>query len=172
MEVKRRSANQIQLRAEIDEFIGKVQLGKQNLGAVVEVPGFPGSIETVSGVFISMAEIGDLSDAGSEDPKPIWGLIDTNKSRTEFKSFLDGLNQIEFWDYGRFNRELEAAGLPELPIRLLEHAKLTWMLPDVNLGEEVDIWNVLPKAVENENWQWPDSSDAVKDKLEDILRNE
>ena len=76
----------------------------------------------------------------SDSPEPLVGLIDSTKTKAEFKSFLEGLSEIEFWAYDRFNRELEAANLPELPIRLLEHARLTWMLPDVNLGE--DGWNV------------------------------
>ena len=172
LEVKRRSTNQIQLRAEIDEFRGKVQSIRQNRGTVEEALGCPGPIETVSGVFISMAEIGDLTDEASDSTKPFMGLFDSTKSKAEFKSFLAGLSEIEFWDYDRFNRELEAANLPELPIRLLEHARLTWMLPDVDLGEEVGMWDVLQRAVENDNWQWPDSSDALKDELEDTLRSE
>ena len=172
VEVKRRSANQIQLRAEIKKFVGKIQSIQQNRGAVEHALECPGSIATVSGIFISMAEIGELSGEVSDGFEPAMGFFDSSKAKAEFKSFLDGLSQIEFWDYNRFNRELEAAGLPELPIRLLEHAKLTWMLPDVNLDKEVGIWDALQKAVENDNWQWPDSSDAVKDKSEDTLRSE
>ena len=172
VEVKRRSTNQIQLRSEIKDFIDKVQSIQQNLEAVEEALRSSGSIEEVSGLFISMAEIGDLNGAVSDGSKPVMGFFDTTKSKAEFKSFLDGLSQIEFWDYFRFNRELESAELPELPIRLLEHAKLTWMLPDVNLDEEVGMWDTLQKSVENDNWQWPDSSDAVKGKLEDTLRSE
>ena len=173
VEVKRPSTNQIQLRAEIKEFIGKVQSIRQNRGTVEKALGYPGPIETVSGTFISMAEIGDLTDAVSEDSEPVMGFFDTNKSKAEFKSFLDGLShQIAFWDYGRFNRELEAADLPQLPIRLLEHARLTWMLPDVNLDDEVGMWDILQKSVKNDSWQWPDSPDAVKGNLEDTLRSE
>ena len=172
LEVKRRSTDQIQLRAEIEKFKGKVQKVRQNHRTIEEAIGCPGPIKTVSGTFISMAEIGDLTDEVSDRPEPFLGLFDSTKSKAEFKSFLDGLSEIEFWDYDRFNRELEAANLPELPIRLLEHARLTWMLPDVYLGEERGMSDVLQKAVENDNWQWPDSPDAVKCKWEDTLRRE
>ena len=172
LEVKRRSTDQIQLRAEIEKFKGKVQRARQNRRTIEEAIGCPGPIKTVSGTFISMAEIGDLTDEASDSAKAFMGLFDSTKSKTEFKSFLDGLSEIEFWDYDRFHRELEAANLPELPIRLLEHARLTWALPDVDLGEEVGMWDVLQKAVENDNWQWPDSSDTLKDEMEDILRSE
>ena len=172
LEVKRRSTDQIQLRAEIEKFKGKVQRARQNRRTIEEAIGCPGPIKTVSGTFISMAEIGDLTDEASDSAKAFMGLSDSTKSKTEFKSFLDGLSEIEFWDYDRFHRELEAANLPELPIRLLERARLTWALPDVDLGEEVGMWDVLQKAVENDNWQWPDSSDALKDEMENILRSE
>ncbi len=173
VEVKRRSANQIQLREEIEEFIGKVQRIKQNRRAVEKALGCPGSIETVSAVFISMAEIGDMTGTASDGSGPFMGLFNPNRSRAEFQSFLDGLSdEIEFWDYGDFNRELEAADLPKLPIRLLEHARLTWLLPDTDLAEETGMWDVLGKAVQKDNWQWPESSDTLKDKLEDALRSE
>ena len=172
LEVKRRSTDQIQLRAEIEKFKGKVQRARQNRRTIEEAIGCPGPIKTVSGTFISMAEIGDLTDEASDSAKAFMGLFDSTKSKTEFKSFLYGLSEIEFWDYDRFHRELEAANLPELPIRLLEHARLTWALPDVGLGEEVGMRDVLQKAVENDNWQWPDSSDALKNELEDTLRSE
>ena len=172
LEVKRRSTDQIQLRAEIEKFKGKVQRARQNRKTIEEAIGCPGPIKSVSGTFISMAEIGDLTDEALDSAKAFMGLFDSTKSKTEFKSFLDGLSEIEFWDYNDFNRELEAAYLPELPIRLLEHARLTWALPNVDVGEEVGMWDVLQKAVENDNWQWPDSSDALKDELEDTLRSE
>ena len=120
LEVKRRSTDQIQLRAEIEKFKGKVQRARQNRRTIEEAIGCPGPIKTVSGTFISMAEIGDLTDEASDSAKAFMGLFDSTKSKTEFKSFLDGLSEIEFWDYDRFHRELEAANLPELPIRLLE----------------------------------------------------
>ncbi len=172
LEVKRPSADQIQLRAEIEKFKGKVQSIRQNRGTIAEILGCPGPIETVSGLFISMAEIGDLTDEASDSPEPLVGLIDSTKTKAEFKSFLEGISEIEFWAYDRFNRELEAANLPELPIRLLEHARLTWMLRHIDLGDEVAMSDVLQKAVENDDWLWPDSSEPLKDEMEDILRSE
>lgn len=157
VEVRRRSRDQVQLREEIEEFLVKVQRIKRNRNAIEKALGCPGSIETVSALFISMAEIKRLAP---------------NKAKVAFQSFIDSLGEeVEFWDYGDFNRELEAANLPELPIRLLEHARLTWLVPNTDLIEETGIWDVLGKVVEKDNWQWPDSSDAVKDKLEDDLRS-
>ena len=169
VEVKRRPRDQIQLRAEIEKFRGKVQRIEQNREAVSEALGCPGSIETVSGLFISMAEIGDLSGAVSKRSELVMGLYDPNKPEAEFQSFLDGLD-VDFWDYDDFNRELEAAELPELPIRLLEHARLTWLLTGADRTDEIGMWDVLGKAVEKDNWQWPESSEAVTERLEDELR--
>ncbi|MCY4653825.1 MAG: hypothetical protein OXC95_11750 [Dehalococcoidia bacterium] len=169
VEVKRRPRDQIQLRAEIEKFRGKVQRIEQNREAVSEALGCPGSIETVSGLFISMAEIGDLSGAVSKRSELVMGLYDPNKPKAEFQSFLDGLD-VDFWDYDDFNRELEAAELPELPIRLLEHARLTWLLTGADRTDEIGMWDVLGKAVEKDNWQWPESSEAVTERLEDELR--
>ncbi|MCY4655021.1 MAG: hypothetical protein OXC95_17880, partial [Dehalococcoidia bacterium] len=167
------SRDQIQLRAEIEKFRGKVQRIKQNREAVEKALGCPGSIETVSALFISMAEIGDITGAASESSGLVMGLFDSDKPKVEFQSFIDGLSdEIEFWDYGDFDRELKEADLPELPIRLLEHARLTWLVPNTNLADETGMWDVLGKAVEKDNWQWPESSDAVKDRLEDDLRSE
>ena len=172
VEVKKQSTNQIQLRAEIEEFIIKIQSIQQDRGTVEEALGCPGSIETVSGIFISMAEIGDLTDAVPDNSEPVMRFFDTTSPKAEFKSFLGSLKQIEFWDYNRFNRELEMADLPKLPIRLLEDAKLTWILPSPNLDEQFGEWDVLQKAVENDNWLWPDSSDTLMGTLDDILRHE
>lgn len=171
VEVKRRPRDQVQLRAEIEKFRGKVQRIKQNLEAVEKALGCPDSIETVSALFISMAEIEDITGTASERSELVMGLLDFTKPGEEFQAFIDGLSgEIEFWDYGDFNRELEDAELPELPIRLLEHARLTWA-SHIDLADEIGMWNVLGKAVEKDNWQRPDSPDAVKDRLEDDLRS-
>ena len=171
LEVKRRSTDQIQLRAEIEKFKAKIQRARQNLRAIEEALGCAGPIKALSGTFISMARIGDLTDEEPDSAKAFIGLFDSTTAKAEFESFLDGLSEIEFWDYDRFHRELEAANLPELPNGLIEHARLTWMLSDVYLGEERGMPDVLQKAVENDNWQWPDSSHALKDEMEDTLRS-
>ena len=171
VEVKRRSRDQIQLRKEIEAFIGKVQRLKRNRRAVAKSLECPGSIKTVSALFISMAEIGDITSEVSESSKLVMGLFDPDKPRVEFQSFIDNFSdEIEFWDYGDFNRELQMADLPELPVRLLEHARLTWMLSDADLTDETGMWDVLGKAVERGSWQYPENSDAIKDRLEDGLR--
>ena len=126
----------------------------------------------MSALFISMAEIGDITGPVAESSEPVIGKADPNKAKVAFQSFIDSLSdEVEFWDYGDFHRELESADLPELPIRLLEHARLAWLLPNTDLAEETGIWDVLGKAVEKDNWQWPENSGAVKDKLEDDLRS-
>ncbi len=172
IEVKRQSANQVELRKEIEDFMAKVQLIRQNRQAVGKALGCPGPIEKVAAIFISMAEIRHLNKELSDRPEPLMGLFDFRKPEAEFMAFLDGLSEIEFWDYDRFNGELEAANLPELPIRLLEHARLTWLFPSVNLDVERDNEEVLQKAVENNNWQYPNSPIALKNRLEETLRNE
>ncbi|MYB47819.1 MAG: hypothetical protein F4X72_00835 [Dehalococcoidia bacterium] len=171
LEVKRRSTDQLQLRAEVEKFKAKIQRARQNRRAIEEALGCPGPIKALSGTFISMAEIGDLTDEAPDSAKAFMGLPDSTTAKAEFKSFLDSLSEIDFWDYDRFHRELETANLPELPIRLIEHARLTWMLPDVYVGGERGMSGVLQKAVENDNWQRPGSSDALKNTLEDTLRN-
>ena len=101
------------------------------------------------------------------------GVFDPDKPKAEFQSFIDSLSdEIEFWDYSRFDKELQAAELPELPISLLDNARLTWLLRDTNPADETGIWDVLDRAAREDDWQWPESSDAVKDKLEDLLRSE
>ncbi len=170
VEVKKPSTNRIELQKEIKAFVGKIQAIQRHSAAVDEALGRPGSIDTVSGIFISMAEIGDLTDGASHASGPASRLFDTAGTRAEFKAFIDSLQQFEFWDYNRFKKELEAAELPDLPTRLLEGAKLTWMLQDTNLDEDFGEWDALQKAVEDDNWLWPDSSEALKDRLDDFLR--
>ena len=42
----------------------------------------------------------------------------------------------------------------------------------LTLARMVGMWDVLQKAVGNDNWQWPDSPDGVKSRFEDTLRSE
>ena len=172
VEVKNRSTNQIQLRRKIEEFKDKVERARRRIVEIERTVGFAGPTKTVSGLFISMAEVGDLSEVTPGRPEPFPGFFDTPDVRIEFKAFLDDLSDIEFWDYTDFSRELNAADLPEIPVRLLEEANLTWELPAVDIAEQKELWGLIKEAVDKDVWQSPNSSEAVKARVEDILRNQ
>ena len=172
VEVKKESTSQAQLRVEIEEFTRKVRLIRQDPDIVEGVLGRPGPVETVSGMFISMAEVGEFTDVGQDEPERSGDFFDTTRTRTEFKSFLDSLENVDFWDCNRFNEELEKADLPPLPVRLLERARFIWDLTGADVDDQFAEWNSLQKAVENDNWMWPDSSDPLIATLDDILRRE
>ena len=119
-----------------------------------------------------MAEVGKFTDLEQDEPVLPTGLLDTTTPRAEFESFLDSLEDVEFWDYNRFNEELEKADLPKVPVRLLERAGFIWDLGSSDVDDPFAEWNILEKAVENDNWMWPGSSDPLIAILDDILRQE
>ena len=172
LEVKKESTSQTQLRAEIEKFTQKLRSIRKDPSIVEEALGRPGPVETVSGIFISMAEVGKFTDLEQGEPEPPTGLLDTMTPRAEFKSFLDGLEDVEFWDFNRFNAELEKVDLPKVHVRLLERAGFTWNLGSSGVDDPFAEWNILEKAVENDNWMWPGSSDPLIAILDDILRQE
>ena len=171
VEVKRQSTNQNQLHTEMTDFNKKVEKARRRIGEIERMLGFTGQTNQVSGLFISMAEVGDLNDAAPERPEQFPGFFDTPDVRVEFKAFLESLSVIEFWDYTRFKRELAAVGLPDIPISLLEEANLTWELPDVDIADQDELWGLLDEAVQEDQWQDPADGSAVKDRVEDILRD-
>ena len=172
LEVKKKSTNQTELRAEIEAFTRKVRSIRQDTSLIEEVLGRPGPVETVSGMFISMSGVGELIDVDQDEPYLPPGFNDTRRPEVEFKAFLDNLEDVEFWDYDRFNAELEKADLPELPVRLLERAGFTWEVGNSDVDDQFAEWDPLQKAVENDNWMWPESSDPLIAVLDDILRRE
>ena len=115
VEVKRRSTNQNQLQTEMTDFNEKVEKARKRISEIERILGFTGQTKQVSGLFISMAEVGDLSKVTPGQPEQLPGLFETLDVRAEFKSFIASLPDVEFWDYKRFRRELEAAGLPGHP---------------------------------------------------------
>ena len=119
-----------------------------------------------------MAEVGKFTDVEQDEPVRLAGFFDTAGAEAEFKSFLGSLEGIEFWDYNRFNSELEMADLPKVPVRLLERAGFIWDLTGSDVDDQFAEWNILEKAVEKDNWMWPDSSDPLIAILDDILRRE
>ena len=171
VEVKKRSTNQNQLQTEINDFNDKLEKARKRICELERVMGFTGQTKQVSGLFISMAEVGDLSVVIPERPERFPGFFETPDVRSEFKRFLDSLPDVEFWDYTRFRRELEAAGLPDIPISLLEEARLTWVLPDVDIADQEELWGLLDEAVQGNQWQSPADESAVKDRVEEILRD-
>ena len=179
VEVKKSSTTQIQLMSELEKFAEKVGLVRENSDAVRRVLGYPGSIRRVSGLFITMAGVGELVAKDTEEAKvrPYGGFIDSlifgsRNVEAEFKSYIDSLADIRFWDYGQFNSELKSAGLPELPIRLLEHASMGWELPDFDIGELPDYFGMLERAVEDNEWQQQGGTKAIPHRLDEMLRGE
>ena len=172
VEVKRQSTNQNQLQTEIREFKDKVVRAKTRIGEIERTLGFTGSTKKVSGLFISMAEVGDLSEETSDWPDLLPGFFDTPDVRAEFKAFLDDLSDIEFWDYTTFRKELEAAGLPDIPIKLLKMANLVWDIRGPDANHEAELWSLLEGAVEENDWQDSNNSEAVRARVEDILRDQ
>ena len=171
VEVKKQSTNQNQLQEEIIEFEQKIERARVRIVEIGREVGFAGPTKTVSGLFISMAEIGDLSEVTSDSPEAFPGFFDTPDVRVEFKTFLDGLPDIEFWDYNDFKRELENAALPAIPIRLLEEANLVWEVQNPGMDREEVLQGLLMEAVEKDIWQRPDNSEPVKARVDDVLRN-
>ena len=172
LEVKKESTSQTELKSEIAEFTRKVRLIRQDPSTVEEVLGRLGAIETVSGIFISMAEVGKFIDMEKDEPEFLTAFLDTKRPKADFKSFLDGLEDVEFWDYNRFNVELDKADLPKVPVRLLERAGFIWELSGSTVDDQSAEWNILQKAVENDDWMWPESSDPLIAAFDDILGQE
>ena len=172
VEVKKQSTNQNQLQKEIRQFKEKVERARTRIAEIERALGSNGPTKTVSGLFISMAEVGDLSEVIPDQPDPFPGFFDTPNVRAGFKSFIDSLPDVEFWDYNRFRRELEAAGLPDIPIRLLEEATLIWEVHHPDVDDDAELSDLLSGAVEENDWQNPVNAEAVKARVEDILRNQ
>ena len=140
VEVKKRSTTQNELMSELEKFMRKVESVRKNSQSVKQALGYSSSIQKVSGLFITMADVGELSDGNSEEEQPNgyfepFDYSNSKKAEPEFKDFLNGLSDVDFWDYNRFNSELKSAGLPKLPIKLLERANMVWELPESNVDE-------------------------------------
>ena len=172
VEVKKQSTDQIELRWEIERFKERIDAIREDPSVVAKELGVPLPIERVTGIFVSMSRLGNLDDEALEEAEPVTHFPNVSDPAPAFKEFLDGLERVEFWDYDRFNRELAAADMPELPIRLLEEAEFVWMVNDDEDLGEFDGWGVLAGAVERDDWQWDGSPEPVQETLEKHLRNE
>ena len=179
VEVKKGSTLQSELVSEIEKFARKVASAQENYHAIEQATGYAGSIQNMSGLFITLADVGDLTDIEIEEGKsdPYEFTVDsflpnTNKSRAELKTLIDGFPEIKLWDYDHFINELKSVGLPELPIKLIKHENIIWESASIIIDDELDIQGILNRAVENDDWQWPGSKDALQDRLDDMLRNE
>ena len=172
VEVKKQSTNQIQLRWEIERFMEKIDSIREDPSLVAKKLGIRVPIEKVTGIFISMSRLGSLDDEAPVEAEPVMHFPHVSDPAPAFKEFLDGLEGVEFWDFDRFNVELAAADMPELPIRLLEEAEFVWMANDGEDSGEFDGLGVLAGAVERDDWQRDGSPEPVKETLEKHLRNE
>lgn len=171
VEVKKQSTNQIELQVEIERFKEKIDSIRENSSAVAKELGVSAPIDKVAGIFISMARFGSLNDVAPDEPDRTLSFRIAPDPRFAFKEFLDGLEGVEFWDYDRFNQELAAADMPELPVRLLEEAGFLWMLDRSQSPGWFDGSGGIANAVERDDWQEPDSAESVKDTLEKALRD-
>ena len=167
VEVKKKSTNQNELRAELEKFARKLDQAKLDRCALEKELRCPIPIRRVSGLFITMADVGEISARLPVDSEPFFGLFSSSHAQADFKALLDSRSDIEFWDYNRFRSELIAADLPEPPIRLLEDTNMAWELTDPLTGESTDIWDTLSQVAMDDDWQWPGSLDALVTKLRD-----
>ena len=101
IEVKRKAASQHDLEGYIHRFAETVRLADANRSTIAELVGWPEPVQSVSGLFISMAKGVDMSDLARQ-----FG--------------------IEFWHYDRFARELQAADFSDRHIDLLQESLLVW----------------------------------------------
>ena len=104
VETKGQAETDEDLEDEIREFSSKVERLRQQLPELPREVGFEGTIDTVSGRFVSMADL----------------------RHYERESF-----DIELWDYRRFIQELQSSGISPHYIRLLEMTKLTLVMEDL-----------------------------------------
>ena len=101
IEVKGKSDSQHDLEKNIDRFNEKLRLADVNRPAIAKAVGCPESIQSVSGLFISMADRVEFSDPAMQPG-------------------------LEFWDFGKFVAELRSAGFAERHIKLLQKSLLVW----------------------------------------------
>ena len=129
VEVKNQSTNQNQLMSQMKEFSNKVASIGEKSGEVGELLECPASIQEISALFITMADVGNISSEVSDDSESVESPFDTSQVRAEFSDFIDK-SGIEFWDYDRFNCELVKVGLLKEGSKLLEANTMVWHLPD------------------------------------------
>ena len=124
-----------------------------------------------------MATVGELASKGTEEAKVerhgyFFDEFTSGRENAEeeFKATVDSHTDVRFWDYRQFNSELESAGIPELPTRLLERPNMSWVLPDSDIDELPNYLGMLARAVENNDWQHSGGTKAIQHKLDEILR--
>ncbi len=139
IEVKKQSTRQQELQRELTKFSKKVELAKSHPEILANELGYHGSIQNISGLFISLARIGNLSEHDLDDTDMGMILRGGRDPIAEFKNHLESLNDIELWDFDRFTGELDKAGMPNQTIELLQRVTMIWELSDVNLENSIDI---------------------------------
>ena len=139
VEVKKQSTTQTELESEIQYFANKLDKIRESLSKVQHAIECPGPIVQVSGLFISMAVIDELdADEAPPESEPSGRFFDSGEAERKFRAFLARFGHIELWDYNRFQSKLRNAGLPPLPVRLLEEVDFVWGLAQPDLEEYVD----------------------------------
>ena len=151
VEVKKQSTTQREFQSKILKFADKMRKIREATTEVEKALGCPGPIRDVSGLFISMAVIGEFDKEEETDSESSIGFFDSKEAVAEFRACLAQISGLEFWDYNRFDTELRKADLPKIPIRLLEDVDLTWELPEFELEENADKWKNLEDTTMNDN---------------------
>ncbi len=135
VEVKRQSTYQQQLLQELEVFEKKMAAIRTDPSTVLGELGLNCPVKRIRGTFISMARFAPGDDESRADELlPDWRSITHNRV-PELTEFIDQLDAIEFWNRDRFECELEKAGLPNLPVGLLDDAEYAW---DYREPETVD----------------------------------
>ena len=124
VEVKGRSDSQHHLLLEAGKLADKVSWANENRSVVARELGYEGRIGSVSGRFISMAKMGEISESGSREAALVMrGMSEEERQLSEGLQRLEG---IEFWDFDTFKRELKAAGVSDSHVELLQFSLLPW----------------------------------------------
>ena len=127
VEAKGRHDSQYDLMSQVKRLEEKIQLARSNPQVVSQTLGCDEPIARFRGRFIAMAELGNVLDYRGEDAEgDFFSLSGLAGPVAEVKEFLDGLADIEVWDYGRFESELLQAGMSEEYIKLAERSVMTW----------------------------------------------
>ena len=127
VEAKGQHDSQYNLMKQVRRLEEKIQLARSNGHLVARTLGYDEPIARFTGRFIAMADLSIVLDNRGEDAEEdSFAPLSLVGEAGEVREFLDGLVDIELWDYGRFKGELRQAGMSENYIKLLERFIMTW----------------------------------------------
>ena len=130
VEAKGHYDSQHDLMKQVQRLEEKVQLARSNRQVVSQSLEIGEPITSFKGRFVAMADLGDVlsyrEEDVEEDAEEEFSPLGLTRHVAEVKELLDGVADIEVWDYGRFKSELQQAGMPEEYIKLVERSVMTW----------------------------------------------